>query len=307
MDEPWRDVDQAGEWLLGLEEAFRPDIIHLNGCAHGVLPWKTPVLVVAHSCVLSWWLAVKGEPAPECAWREYTQRLGAGLHAADVVVAPTQAMLESVRRLYGSPEQTRVIPNGRNPELFRASVEKEPFVISAGRLWDEAKNISMLDRIARDIDWPVFLAGHTVAPANDAPVMYSGVCRSLGFVNPETLAGLLARAAIFCLPAKYEPFGLTVLEAALSGCALVLGDIPSLRESWDGAAVFVPPDNDAALASALNDLILCLSKRMAIAECANRRGSVLTSERMAAEYLELYSSLAGSPARRRNTVGLCAS
>ncbi len=33
------------------------------------------------------------------------------------------------------------------------------------------------------------------------------------------------------LPARYEPFGLSVLEAALSGCALVLGDIPSLRES----------------------------------------------------------------------------
>ena len=35
------------------------------------------------------------------------------------------------------------------------------------------------------------------------------------------------------LPARYEPFGLSILEAALSGCALVLGDLPSLRELWD--------------------------------------------------------------------------
>ena len=59
--------------------------------------------------------------------------------------------------------------------------------------------------------------------------------RLLGSLSPRALAAWLARAAIYCLPARYEPFGLSVLEAALSGCALVLGDIPSLREIWDDA------------------------------------------------------------------------
>ena len=39
--------------------------------------------------------------------------------------------------------------------------------------------------------------------------------------------------------ALYEPFGLAVLEAAQAGCALVLSDIPTFRELWDGAALFV--------------------------------------------------------------------
>ena len=54
-------------------------------------------------------------------------------------------------------------------------------------------------------------------------------------------------AAIYALPARYEPFRLEVLEAAAPGCALVLGDIASLRELWDGAALFVAPDDDRAL------------------------------------------------------------
>ena len=59
----------------------------------------------------------------------------------------------------------------------------------------------------------------------------------------------MGRAAIYALPARYEPFGLSILEAALSGCALVIGDIPSLREIWADAALFVPSDgHDAPLA-----------------------------------------------------------
>ncbi len=63
------------------------------------------------------------------------------------------------------------------------------------------------------------------------------------------------RASIYAMPARYEPFGLSILEAGLSGCALVLGDIPSLREHWDGAAAFVAPDDREALRSAIEGLI----------------------------------------------------
>src|SRR4051812_5185992 len=39
MDQPWQDVREAGEWLLDLERTLLPDLIHLNGYAHGALPW----------------------------------------------------------------------------------------------------------------------------------------------------------------------------------------------------------------------------------------------------------------------------
>jgi glycogen(starch) synthase len=64
MENPWQDVRNAGEWLLDLEASVQPDLIHLNGYSHGSLPWQHPVLVIGHSCVLSWWQAVKQEDAP---------------------------------------------------------------------------------------------------------------------------------------------------------------------------------------------------------------------------------------------------
>ena len=37
-DDPWDDVARAGSWLLDLEAHVQPDIVHLNGYAHGSLP-----------------------------------------------------------------------------------------------------------------------------------------------------------------------------------------------------------------------------------------------------------------------------
>ena len=87
----------AGRRLAaGLESALRPDVIHLNGYAHGALPWRAPALIVGHSCVLSWWRAVKGEDAPPD-WDRYRQAVTAGLQARRSLAAPTQAMLDALR------------------------------------------------------------------------------------------------------------------------------------------------------------------------------------------------------------------
>ena len=92
MDDPWDEVDRAGRWLLDLANRCSPDVVHLNGYAHAALPWPCPVLVAAHSCVFSWWSAVYGQTAPE-KYGEYRRRVRAGLMAADLVGAPTAAML----------------------------------------------------------------------------------------------------------------------------------------------------------------------------------------------------------------------
>ena len=87
MDDPWHDVSASGEWLLDLERRCRPDIVSLNGYAHAALPFRAPTMVVGHSCVLSWWDAVKGEAAPE-QYSRYRREVARGLCAARLVVAP---------------------------------------------------------------------------------------------------------------------------------------------------------------------------------------------------------------------------
>jgi glycosyltransferase involved in cell wall biosynthesis len=272
-DDPWEDVDRAGAWLLELEEELRPDLIHLNGYAHGCLPWRAPVVVAAHSDVVSWWWAVHGCAPPE-RYDHYRSAVEAGLRAADAVVAPTRAVLDDLRRHYRFRGRTAVVHNGAS--FAPLLVEKEPFVLGLGRFWDEAKNVAALEAAREAIAWPVVTAGDGTA---------------LGRVPREEVRALLGRAAVFASPARYEPFGLGILEAALSGCALVLGDIPSLREVWGEAAVFAPPDDADAFAAALRLVTRDAELRRELAERARRRASRYTVEGMAAGYAEVYASV----------------
>ena len=291
MPDPWDAVARAGDWLLALEAEVRPDIVHLNGYTHGYLPWQNPTLVAGHSCVLSWWQAVRGEDAPDN-WDRYRAEVTTGLQAANLVTAPTQAMLSALETHYGLLRNTRIVPNGREAALFQPQTPKEPFVFSAGRLWDDAKNIRALAEIAPRLPWPVCVAGDTAPPGGE-DCRFDGV-RMLGCLPPGQIAEWLSRAAVYALPARYEPFGLSALEAGLSGCALVLGDIESLREVWGDAALFVPPDDSDALYAAVSCLIADHALRSDFAARALARAQTYTLDRMADGYLNAYQTLQGN-------------
>lgn len=278
QEDPWEDVARANAWLEALATEVEPDLIHLNDFAPGAVPFRVPALVVGHSCVLSWFAAVKGEKAP-ASWDRYRDVVTRGLRSADAIVAPTRAMLGALVEHYGPFANARAIPNGREAAEYPPAA-KEPLVLAAGRLWDEAKNIVALERVR--VSWPIRVAGEGTSRLEH-----------LGKLAPDELARVMGRAAIYALPARYEPFGLSILEAALAGCALVLGDIPSLRETWEGAALFVPPGDDAAIGAAIEMLIRKDAQRHALAARARRRALSYTPERMALAYLALYRELLG--------------
>jgi glycogen synthase len=278
------DLPACSSWLLELEAAFAPDLVHLNGFAHAALPWRAPTVVVAHSCVLSWWRAVRGAPAP-AQWAGYRERTLAGLRAADLVVAPTRAFLEQVQALYGPLDRAVWIWNGRTPGEPREA-EKEPLIFAAGRIWDEAKNLRGLGAGAPRLVWPVAIAGP------GAPESAAGAAGPwLGPLPAEAMARWYARASVFALPSRYEPFGLAALEAGLAGCALVLGDLPTLRELWDGAALFVPPDDRKQLISTLNALAADPERLWLLGGLARSRAEGYSAARMTARYLEAYAGV----------------
>lgn len=289
MEDPWDDVEESGRWLLALEKEFVPDLIHLNTFGHGALPWRAPVLLTAHSCVLSWWSAVKSTPIPE-KWNRYREEVERSLKSVDLITAPSGAMLQTLEENYGGGlPACRVVPNGRahtNP----APRPKEPIVLSAGRVWDEAKNFGAVARVAPGLPWPVYIAGETSHP--DGVITSLDGCRYLGRLAATEIVEWFARASIYALPARYEPFGLSALEAALSGCALVLGDIPSLRETWGNDAVFVSTEDDRHLETALRELMENHEKREALAQRSHRRARQFTPARMACGYTDAYAALA---------------
>ena len=288
MPDGWRDISKAGEWLRDLEAVVKADVIHLHQYAYGALAWRAPVIISGHACALSWWWAVNGEDAP-AVWDSYRDRAARGLRCASIVVAPTYAMLNELEQYYGSLPLSYVIPTGRSRDLLAAQ-EKDPIILGVGATGDRAKNLTALDRVAPLLSWRVCIAGENSR---------AGLHQTLHNVD---LLGTLARgdldrwyerAAIFALPARYEPFGVSILDAALSGCALVLTSIPALREVWDGAAMFVPQDNDDALRRALDALIDDAPLRQALALRAQKRARTLSADHMAAGYAQLYTRLRG--------------
>lgn len=283
MEEPWRDVDESCQWLLELESRLQPDLIHLNSYSHGQLAWNAPVVTVGHSCVFSWWSAVHGTEPPSD-WAEYRRRVRNGLQASHKIVGVSRAMLRELQRWYGVGSGS-IVYNGRRIESYQP-MSKGELVLGSGRLWDAAKNVSALDNAAKLIRWPVYVAGEVQHPEGGRRELQHAC--PLGHLSAEDLRLWFGRAAIFASPALYEPFGLSVLEAALSGCALVLGDIPSFREIWGDAAVYVPPADDEALAACINALISRTARREALGQCARTRAMSFTMERMAQDYLTVY-------------------
>ena len=291
MDDPWDDVERAGSWLLTLARQLRPEVVHLNGYVHAVLPWTVPTVIAAHSCVRSWWRAVKSDEAPP-RFAEYGRRVAAGLAAAGRIVAPSAGMRAALHDEYGTGLRVDVIPNGIAGAAAAPQPMKEPLVLTAGRAWDEAKNIGALADVAATLAWPVCVAGDLRKPGGTSGEALPGT-RVLGRLPAAEMEAWQQRAAIFALPARYEPFGLSVLEAAAAGCALVLGDIPSLRENWDGAAAFVAPGDRPGLAAALGDLIEEEARRATLGRLAAARAAAFTLDRMADAYVAAYEDLIG--------------
>jgi glycogen synthase len=294
MADAAEDLSASRGWLAELARREVVDLVHLNGFAHALLGIEVPSVVVAHSDVLSWWQAVHGCAAPP-QWDTYHRRVAAGLAAASRIVAPSAAALRDLVTQYPVPvERTAIIANGIDPTDYRA-LPKGPKILAAGRIWDGAKNLGILDAVAPSLDWPIQIAGDVDHPEGGKP-RFDNVCL-LGRLTAAQMAQQLASASIFVAPARYEPFGLAILEAAAAGCALVLGDIPSLRENWDGAATFAPPDDVAALSSALRYLIADSGERARRADAAHQRAQRFTIRRTADLYRALYGELVGETAR----------
>jgi glycogen synthase len=291
MEDPWGDVEAAGEWLLALEQEERPDVVGLCSYAHGALPFAAPKVLVAHSCVLSWWRAVHGEEAPP-GWDVYREHMAAGLAGADAVVAITAAMQHELERDHDlDSERVSVIHNGTTAAAAVGAEDKQPLVLGSGRFWDPAKNLAALDAAAVGLAWPVLVAGDL---GDDKGPEHAS---ATGQLAPAELAELRDRASIYAAPALYEPFGLGVLEAANGGCALVLGDIPSLRELWDDAAIFVDPRDHNALHDVLAALIAAPGLRADLGAEARRHAATYSIERTAEAYQRLYKVLVRSEVR----------
>lgn len=260
-------LHEAAAALAELAAGVGADSVQLHAPAlAGAVAWPVPVVVTAHSCVGTWWRAVRGGTLPrDLAWR--AAAAGRGLARADAVIAPSASFAADLRACYRLTRPVEVIRNGRRAVL--GSGTRRSVVLTAGRLWDEGKGVATLDAAAQRLAHEVHAAGPVNGP-NGAHAACPHL-RLLGVLDDVALADRYASSAVFVSVSRYEPFGLAVLEAAQAGCALVLSDIPTFRELWEGAAVFVPPTDAPALAAALERLLTDRAAADRLGALARRR------------------------------------
>jgi len=270
--------------LVAIARDWRADLLHLNLPSQAVgIPDGIPVVVTSHSCLATWWRAVKNCELP-ADWRWQQELTGRGLRRADIVVVPTASHGTATTAVYGPLARLQIVANATDAQLGGGA--KQPFVLGAGRWWDEGKNVATADAAAALSHWPVRLAG-ALDCANASPVA-PRCAERLGSLSPVAMRAQMRQAAIFFSPALYEPFGLAVLEAAASGCALVLSDIPSFRELWTGAALFVPTRDAAGFAAAINHLADDPTEREALGRRAAARARDFTLFDQAAHVRQVY-------------------
>lgn len=261
----------------------RADLVQVNVPSQAAgLPHGLPVVAVHHSCVATWFRAVKGTPLPG-AWSWQARLTRAGLGRADAVVAPSVAHGRAVTAAYGT-QRVRVVPNAVEAE--ETALEGLPYIAASGRWWDEGKGGATLDAAAARMLWPVVMAGSVRSPSgSDFAPRHAA---TTGALPHAAAAAFVRNAGVFVGPSRYEPFGLAVAEAARAARPLVLSDIPTFRELWGDAALYVPQGDPEALAATVNCLCADPDLRRTLGRMAQARARRFTVTAQARAMADLY-------------------
>lgn len=165
-----------------------------------------------------------------------------GLAAADRVVAVSRYTAEVVAREYGvGPDRLRVVHNAIEPRADSGrwpSGAGRPVILFAGRITRQKGPeyfVAAASRVAAERPDALFVVAgagdrrsamiERVAAANLSDRFFFP-----GFLPPEELRRLYARADVFVMPSASEPFGLAALEALQHGTPVIVSRSAGVSE-----------------------------------------------------------------------------
>ena len=266
--------------IAAIARRERVDLVHLNSPALAAgQGYAVPVVGVVHGCLATWWDAARAGQPLEPAFQWHRDMMVQGLRSCDRVIAPSASFAETVRRVFTLTAMPQVVHNGRALQQTIGTGVPARSALTAGRLWDEVKNLRTLDAVAAQLSAPFHAAGDTRAPHGE--LAQARHLKLLGQLEGATLATRLAQRPVFVSAATFEPFGLAVLEAAGARCPLVLSDIPTFRELWNDAAIFVDAHDADGFTREIETILQNPVRREALGQAAYERAQRYTPDRMA--------------------------
>lgn len=173
-------------------------------------------------------------------------------------------------------------PRKNLPTLFAAYAglpaalrQRYPLVVAGMRGWDTATLM-----------------------ASAQALINSGELRLLGYVDDAMIPALVAGAAAFCYPSRYEGFGLPALEAMACGVPVVTSNLTSLPEVVGHAGLMVDPDDVDAMRDSLRRLLEDRTYAAALGQLGLARSRTFSWERCARETLAVYEQVMSERGQR---------
>ena len=187
---------------------------------------------------------------------------------ADVILPNTRAELDQINRLFDIPvDRMHVVPNGvetrflqAKPDEFEQRYGLKDFVLFVGQASSTRKNILRLLEIAPSLDAPLVVIGDLGKDAYSQKCLESIKEHNIVHLpalehHSSLLASAYAAAKVFVLPSLFETPGIAAMEAALSGCSIVITKNGGTKEYFKDMASYINPINTGELRASINELL----------------------------------------------------
>jgi starch synthase len=244
------------------------DVVHCHtwyshfGGILAKLNYGIPLVITVHSLepLRPWKREQLGGGYDFTVWLEKT-----ALEMADAVIAVSQGTKADLERLFQiEPARLHVIYNGIDLEEYRPTDRTDalvssginpagPYLLFVGRITRQKGIVHLVRAIQfMDPDFQIVLcagapdtpeiAAEMKAAVSEAQAKRSGIIWLDEMVDKETVHQLYSRAAVFCCPSIYEPFGIINLEAMACETAVVASAVGGIKEVVvDGETGFLVP------------------------------------------------------------------
>jgi len=209
----------------------------------------------------------------------------ASAHRAGRVITVSQFSKSEIDRyIPGLGDKVRIVYNACPDEIQAMEIESArqllrdqlgiegPYLLTVGTRWPR-KNLNLA--IAAVDALPVSVAPRLVVTgkAGWGEERASTRATATGYVDNQVLCALYSAASLYLAPARYEGFGITLLEAFRAGCPVLASDIPAHREVGGDAAVYAGDNAAAAWQSAIAELMSDEHRRQQLVTAGRSRES----------------------------------